>query len=200
MKKLWLPIITIVLFLILTYLVFTQNSTVLGFDKLVESFFAGIHNQFFEKFFTEITKIGDLVPASIFVFVLAFILLISKRYNKTKVLLVSSGLAISVGTLIKELTERARPESAAIDTIGSSFPSNHAIIATVLCLFFIYEFSEYIKIRWQKDIFIVFVVLLFFLLALSRLVLNVHWASDVVAGILFGVACFSISRKLLEKS
>ena len=199
MKKFWLPILTTVLFLILTYLVFAQNSTVLALDKIIENFFAGIHNQFFERFFTEITRVGDVIPASIFVIALSFVLFISKKHIKAKLLLISSGLAISLGTLIKELTERVRPGSATIDTIGSSFPSNHAIIATVLCLFFVYELSEYIKIKWLKISFIIFIILIFSLLALSRLVLNVHWTSDVLAGVLLGVACFSISQKILKE-
>jgi len=200
MKKYWLPILSICLFLILIFLVFTQNSTVLSFDKIIESFFASIHNQLFERFFMEITRIGDMIPASIFVIALSFVLFISKKHIKAKLLLISSGLAISLGTVIKELTERGRPAIAKIDTIGSSFPSNHAIIATVLCLFFIYELSIYIKIRWQRNVFSVFIVLLFSLVALSRLALNVHWTSDVIAGILIGIMCFSISQKILEKS
>jgi len=200
MKKHQLPIFTTIIFIIITFLVLTQNGVVITFDKIIENFFAGIHSHLFERFFTEITRIGDIIPASIFVIALSFVLFISKKHTKAKMLLISSGVAISIGTLIKELTERARPVSATIDTIGSSFPSNHAIIATVLCLFFIYELSEYIKIKWQRDIFSIFIIILFSLLALSRLVLNVHWTSDVIAGILIGIICFSISRRVLEKS
>ncbi len=189
----------IILFLILACLVFSQNSIILGFDKIIETFFASIHNSFFERFFTEITRIGDVIPASIFILALAFVLFISKKHTKAKILLISSGIAITLGTFIKEIAGRVRPPTATIDTIGSSFPSNHAIIATVLCLFFIYELSEYVKIRWQKVLVSVLVILLFVLLALSRLVLNVHWTSDVIAGILIGIMCFSISKVIEEK-
>jgi len=198
MKKFWLPILSIGLFLILAILVFVQNSAIMAFDKIIESFFIGIHNQIFDKFFIEITRIGDIIPASIFIFLVAFILFISKKHTKAKMILLSSGLGISAGSFIKIIVERVRPGNAMIDTIGSSFPSNHAIIAVVLCLFFIYEFSKYIKTKWLKISFIIFVILIFSLLALSRLVLDVHWISDVVAGILIGITCFSISRKIFE--
>jgi undecaprenyl-diphosphatase len=198
MKKYWLPILSMGLFLILAVLVFVQNNVVIAFDKIIESFFTGIHNQFFDKFFIEITRIGDIIPVSIFIFLIASVLFISKKYTKAKMILLSSGLGISAGSFVKIITERIRPENAMIDTIGSSFPSNHAIIAITLCLFFIYEFAKYIKIKWLKISFIIFIILIFSLLVLSRLVLNVHWTSDVIAGILIGITCFSISRIVLE--
>ncbi|MGB8816074.1 MAG: phosphatase PAP2 family protein [Minisyncoccia bacterium] len=198
MKKFWLSILATILFLIITCLVFTQSSFILTIDKVVKIFFAGIHNQLFERFFAEITKIGDIIPVSIFVIALSIVLFVSNKHTKSKILLISSGFAISLGTLIKEITERVRPAGSSIDTIGSSFPSNHSIIATVLCLFFVYEISEYIKIKWQRNIFIISNILLFSLLAFSRIVLSVHWTSDVVAGILLGIICFSISRIVLE--
>jgi undecaprenyl-diphosphatase len=70
-----------------------------------------------------------------------------------------------------------------VDVVGFSFPSGHAVAgaATAVALVLVLLPSGPARRRWE------FVAIGFaFVMALSRVYLNAHWFSDVVAGVLLG--------------
>ena len=86
-------------------------------------------------------------------------------------------------TLAKAFFHRGRPPNPLVATVGYSFPSGHAVagasiaIALVLVLMapgFKRRTSEWAAVGFA------------FVMALSRVYLNAHWFSDVVAGVLLG--------------
>jgi undecaprenyl-diphosphatase len=93
---------------------------------------------------------------------------------------VSSELAI--GTM-KDLYDRPRPPSGLIETSGAAFPSGHAIAATVTAFWFVIALVPPTPGRWRWG---AWAVAFAFLMGLSRVYLNAHWLSDVVAGALLG--------------
>lgn len=93
-----------------------------------------------------------------------------------------------MGYALKYLFHRLRPENGLIEATNYSFPSGHAMTATIFFPLIIYIFANKIKTRVRKYAFIAVNVSLILLAGLSRLYLNVHWLSDVVAGFLLGLA------------
>lgn len=89
-------------------------------------------------------------------------------------------LAIRV---FKVLYERPRPPDGLVDTTGFSFPSGHAVAtaATAIALVLVLLPPGHRRRHWE-----VYAVLFSFAMALSRVYLNAHWLSDVVAGTLLG--------------
>ena len=85
-------------------------------------------------------------------------------------------------TVLKTYFHRARPPQPLVSIIGFSFPSGHAVagaavaVGIVLALF---PPGERRRWEWVAAGFA-------FVMAFSRVYLNAHWFSDVVAGVLLG--------------
>ena len=83
----------------------------------------------------------------------------------------------------KAFFHRGRPPFLLVDVNGFSFPSGHAVAgaATAVALVLVLLPAGPARRRWE------FVAIGFaFVMALSRVYLNAHWFSDVVAGVLLG--------------
>ncbi|MEA4925046.1 MAG: phosphatase PAP2 family protein [Syntrophomonadaceae bacterium] len=97
--------------------------------------------------------------------------------------------------LLKNLIERSRPAGEALTTAaGYSFPSGHAMVSMAFygfLAFLLLYCSRKKNDRWlAASLFI-----LIFLIGFSRIYLNVHYTSDVLAGFLFGLLCLTGSIK-----
>ena len=86
-------------------------------------------------------------------------------------------------TAAKAYFHRGRPPNALVATTGYSFPSGHAVAgaATAVALVLVLLPSGPRRRKWEA------IALLFaFVMAFSRVYLDAHWLSDVVAGVLLG--------------
>ncbi|HEX8343136.1 MAG TPA: phosphatase PAP2 family protein [Actinoplanes sp.] len=96
-----------------------------------------------------------------------------------------------LGALLKLLIGRHRPDllDPVARAAGFSFPSGHALNATLACAVFLLVFLPFLRERrglraalWGAVIVVPLVT------GLCRIGLGVHWTSDVVAGWLLGIA------------
>jgi len=107
-------------------------------------------------------------------------------------------LAFVARTAFKVIVARVRP-SGLLVVPGGSFPSGHATMAAAFCAFLIWALWPVVG-RWRWPMTAAF-TLLALLVGLSRLYLEVHWLSDVLAGWLLGLATFAVALlgvRLLE--
>jgi undecaprenyl-diphosphatase len=203
-NKITLLILLIISFSFLTFLIITKNQTILNLDQYI---FTLIHTFPFPQFLNTaaltITKLGNPYQ-SLTIFIVLGIFLIKQR-NKISFYILT--LAVGLGTLIpqaiKFLVERVRPVSTLLVEIDPSFPSGHATISCVFLLAIILLIAPLIKDYLLKYSLIVLSSVIFPLVALSRIYLSVHWASDVFAGILLGCISYLIadlSVSLLHKN
>lgn len=99
------------------------------------------------------------------------------------------GLGSSVGFAfaMKLIFNRARPElwPRLVAETGASFPSGHTTVAAALATFVVLLAWHS---RWRWPVLIVAVVYAF-LMGYGRVVLGVHYPTDVIAGWLTGLAC-----------
>jgi membrane-associated phospholipid phosphatase len=85
----------------------------------------------------------------------------------------------------KAYFHRGRPPDPLVAVDGYSFPSGHAVAAaaTAVALVLVLMPSGPRRRKWE-----VIAVLFAFVMAFSRVYLNAHWLSDVVAGVVLGAA------------
>ena len=120
--------------------------------------------------------------------VMATIYFLYKRYWRYAVItLTSVGGGFVLNGIMKALFVRARPETVFIIETGYSFPSGHAVAAAIFFTLVIYIFARKIQSIVWRELFVVGCVALALLVGFSRIYLGVHWFSDVVAGIGFGL-------------
>lgn len=87
---------------------------------------------------------------------------------------------------LKDIYDRARPPGSLVATSGASFPSGHAVAASVTVLAAVIALVPPGRRRasWGAA-----AVTFSIMMGLSRAYLAAHWLSDAAAGILLGTSC-----------
>ncbi len=87
---------------------------------------------------------------------------------------------------LKGIYDRARPPGSLVATSGASFPSGHAVAASVTVVAAVIALVPAGRRRvWWSFAAVAFSILM----ALSRSYLGAHWLSDASAGVLLGTSC-----------
>lgn len=98
--------------------------------------------------------------------------------------------------LLKEIYGRARPPDSLVATSGTSFPSGHAVAASVTAVAAVIALVPAGRWRyWCAMAAVAFSILM----GLSRAYLGAHWLSDVVAGILLGTSCALLTALVVDQ-
>ncbi len=126
-----------------------------------------------------------LLPAYI-VMVGFFILKKNYRYAINISVMALSGELLMFS--LKQLFHRRRPDLPLLEGLTTySFPSGHALSAVIFCSIVSYLGAKAnIQPVW-KWILIILSLLLCITIGISRIILNVHYATDVIAGFSLGV-------------
>ncbi len=184
-----IPIVSIISLYIFTKMFegYLYSGSILKVDLWVNGF---VYSPFITSIASFITNFGGGVLVSIFFIVVVGALSLRKRWRYALISAVALGGATVLQVVIKGLVQRARPENL-IET-GFSFPSGHAITAIVFVSLLIYSFKDDFKNRIARYVLIYFASVFFILVGISRLVLHVHWFSDVMAGMSLGLFWFML--------
>ncbi|MFD3679668.1 phosphatase PAP2 family protein [Streptomyces sp. NPDC058613] len=109
---------------------------------------------------------------------------------------VASGLT---GLLTKVVVERARPHlpDPVSHAPGFSFPSGHAMTATTTCAVLLLVLLPLVPRAWRPLPWALALVSVAGV-AYTRVALGVHWVSDVVGGVLLGLAVVTATTLVFE--
>ena len=155
-----------------------------------------IHNPVLDTIMCAITRLGD---AGIIWILLCIVLLILPKTRKSGVVLMAALLVdlVVCNVILKPLVHRIRPfdvktgiELLVKRPTDYSFPSGHtaASFASVMALY----------LAGEKKIWVPALVLAV-LIAFSRLYLYVHYPTDVLGGMIIGIAAGAIGYWLVKK-
>lgn len=130
---------------------------------------------------------GPLSVLGIAVTVLALVM----RGLRAALLLVSACAPLNefATAAAKALVNRPRPATMLVDAPSTSFPSGHALEATAGLLAMSYFLLPMLN-RWMRRITIAAIAASLLTVGISRVALNVHYPSDVLAGWSLGYLYF----------
>ncbi len=147
------------------------------------------------QWISTIGAVGVPLVASI---IIGAIFMFHGRWRSAIIILLSVISAFGAFTFMKEFFLRPRPDNALQLLTDPSFPSGHATMAAAFLFACAYLFAPKISNWVWRELFIVLCVLLTVAIGLSRIVLNVHWVSDVIAGWSLGIFCATASIILVR--
>lgn len=158
-------------------------------DQAVNQALLGALSDASVAFLGFITHFADNDVAIVLIALLALFLIWRREKWHLVALFFAEGLGAPLLLGLKWAFARPRPDSPFIpDAAGYSFPSGHAFTATVFYGFLIFLTWRYFRSNAVRIPVTIALTLLILLVALSRVVLSVHWVSDVLGGITIGLA------------
>ncbi len=177
-------------FITLLFLVSAHVAWLAAFDAHIAASMAATHTPLLDRIMLTLTTLGDPAQAAFIFLIGSLILAAHKKKHDWYVFTIAAGIGISMSEFLKITIARVRPASTLLAESGYSFPSAHATIATIFLFSALLLFLPLIKNKSMKIITAIFSVLLFSLIAASRMYLSVHFASDVIGGILVGCIAY----------
>ncbi|HEY0970310.1 MAG TPA: phosphatase PAP2 family protein [Gemmatimonadales bacterium] len=148
----------------------------------------------------EITALGNGTVVLVTAGVAALFLWLTRHRYSAVLLVTATAGGMLLTFIMKGAFSRPRPQVVEWGThvATSSFPSGHASSAAVVYLTVAYLAARLQRRRWARWLTMAIAVVLVVLIAASRLVLGVHYPSDVVAGMALGLAWAAFCMAALE--
>ena len=184
-KKYWKYITAfIAIFLFLIIVEFYYQDKLYIFDDFIYNYVKNIIN----NPMTIIMKFITFFASPLWCIVLAIIIII---FNKKlgKYFSINLALVFLLNFVLKLVFARERPIDINIITeSGYSFPSGHSMVSAGMYGFLAYNLWKSKIKNGCKVIGCIGLVILTFLIGLSRIYLGVHYTSDVIGGFVLGIA------------
>jgi undecaprenyl-diphosphatase len=169
------------------------------FDTTVFNFFASFTNPGLITVMKILTFFGTIqFLAPVYAILVAYFI-IKKRFRRA---IDISIVALSSSVFmfgLKDFFQRERPELPIIRSFTYSFPSGHALCSFIFCSVLIYliDVSD-MRYLW-KWILSILLLLFSFAIGISRIILKMHYATDVIAGFCLGVVWVILSFWILRR-
>lgn len=126
-----------------------------------------------------------------------------KKYNDKRIgLSIFSNLALigGINQLIKFIIRRPRPiVNRIIEEKGFSFPSGHTMGSMAFYGFIIYLVYKKIDNKKIKWILIISLSIFTFLIGVSRIILGVHYTTDVLAGFFLTISYLTLYTSIVDE-
>ncbi|MGQ3541242.1 phosphatase PAP2 family protein [Bacillus cereus] len=156
-------------------------------DTYVRGLVRGLQTESSLTFFSYFTKLGSAIGI-VATLVISLLVFLKKRYYAAMIVY-PMGILIThlVNKGIKEIVKRERPSlNEALDALGYSFPSGHAMLSIMTFGFLTYIIAANLKSVAGKCVTTILMGIVILSIGLSRVILNVHYPTDILAGYCVG--------------
>jgi undecaprenyl-diphosphatase len=171
------------LFLLLFIIVAVVSGMNFPGDASFNALINGIQSPFLDSSMPLVSYLGAF-PYCIFASLLAgLIFWLFKKKIESLFIIVIPYISVCISYVLKFLIYRPRPVD---DLLGNSFPSGHTIYTSILMGTIIYFLPQLVKNGLLCKMLQIAAGFVIALMAFSRLYLQQHWLSDVLAGLIIG--------------
>jgi undecaprenyl-diphosphatase len=170
------------------------------FDDRVLEWLAQYRSPLFDRAVLEVTFLGTGTVVLVVVAISGMFLWLSNHKYSALLLLISTSGGLILNHLLKAGFSRPRPQIVEWGTVAlsSSFPSGHAMSAAVVYGTVAYLAGRLQRRRFSRVLTMAIAFLVIVLISVSRLYLGVHYPSDVLAGVIIGLAWAGFCMATLE--
>ena len=169
------------------------------FDAVVRDWFLGHQTPLGVRFFTAVTLSGGSVSMLVLAIVVSAWLWGARRRHVAPAVVSAATISIAAFGAIKWAFGRTRPIGAAafLHRVTYSFPSGHSTASAAVLGTIAY-------VLWRErladgGVVGVIAAIAAFLIGLSRLYLDLHWATDVLGGWCLGLGVATVAAALYER-
>ncbi|HUQ80376.1 MAG TPA: phosphatase PAP2 family protein [Gemmatimonadaceae bacterium] len=170
------------------------------FDETVLRWMEHHQTPLVEQLMIEVTMLGTWIVVLSIVSVAGLFLWLTRHKYSTVLLLVATAGGIGLNNILKIGFSRPRPQVFEWGTHASSwsFPSGHAMSSTVVYITIAYLAARLQKTRLARFATLAIFAVMVVIICASRLYLGVHYPSDVLAGVIIGLAWAGFCMSTLE--
>jgi undecaprenyl-diphosphatase len=173
-----------------------------GFDETAMRFMGEHQIPWISNMMVEVTMLGTGIVVAMMVAISALFLWLYDYKNSATLLMVTTLGGLLLNTVLKMGFDRPRPQFFEWGThaMTSSFPSGHAMSAAIVYPTVAYLAARLQKSHWARLLTLTAAAALVLLISFSRVYLGVHYPSDVIAGVIVGLAWSAFCMTTLEVS
>lgn len=183
-KKQMILLLSLIIILIFIVVQYPENIV----DQFISTKFSQQDNSLLYRVSYYLTFLGSrniIIPLTLISGVIFYYHF--KRIFPSLILAGGTLVAFTLNELIKSIIQRQRP-SLLIDVhaTGFSFPSGHAMISCVCYGLLCYYLIQFPFNSMTKKVIVIVSVGLIAIIGLTRMILNVHYFTDIIGGYLIG--------------
>jgi undecaprenyl-diphosphatase len=171
-----------------------------SFDNAVLRWLGAHHTTAWDNIMVEITALGTGTVVIMIVAVAALFLVLTQHKYSALLLLISTFGGLVLNLVLKLGFNRPRPTIFVpeVHAVSSSFPSGHAMSAAIVYGTVAYLAARLHRRAWARALVMFAALIVIVMICISRLYLGVHYPSDVVAGVVIGLAWAAFCMATLE--
>ncbi len=205
-KDIWLIVVFIMAMLIFYWI---ADEAVHEHEDAFDQRILHLRNSFVTPALIRIMRVVTVLGSQEFLIgaytLLALFFIIKRKYWFTIMIICNALGAFLVNSFLKNSFQRDRPEFAEIRRpTNYSFPSGHSFSSFVfgsVLVYLVWRTSLSVAMKWTITIFLLVMVIC---IGFSRVVLNVHYATDVIGGFALGlmwaIMGYAIARRLFVQA